>query len=70
MKDFFVQHSLTELLLCLVVGAVAVIAACQQEWATAGALATGAFAIMKGRSTDSQQKGATDETISNPNQPS
>ena len=66
MNDFFVEHSLTELLLCLIVGAVAVIAACQQEWATAGAIATGAFAIMKGRPTDSQQKGDTNEEIPTP----
>ena len=60
MNNFFEQHSLTELILCVVVGAVAVIAACQQEWATAGAITTGAFAILKGRpANDSQSKGDT-----------
>jgi len=49
MKNFFIDHSLTELFLCLMVSIVAIIAACQEEWATAGAISTGAFAILKGR---------------------
>jgi uncharacterized 2Fe-2S/4Fe-4S cluster protein (DUF4445 family) len=49
MKEFFTEHSITEMGLVIIVGTVAIIAACYQEWATAGSVATGAFAIMKGR---------------------
>ena len=49
MKEFFTEHSVTEMGLVIVVGAVAIIAACYQEWSTATAISTGAFAILKGR---------------------
>jgi hypothetical protein len=49
MKEFFTEHSVTEMGLVLVVGVMGIIAACHNEWATAASIATGAFAIMKGR---------------------
>ena len=49
MKEFFLEHSVTEMGLVLVVGAIGVIAASYQEWGTAGIIVGGAFGIMKGR---------------------
>lgn len=49
MKEFFTEHSVTEMGLIIVVGAIGIIAACYQEWATATAVMTGAYAILKGR---------------------
>jgi len=49
MKEFFTEHSVTEMGLIVVIGAIGIIAACYQQWATAGAIATGSFAILKGR---------------------
>lgn len=46
---FWEHHSITETGLVIVVGAVAIIAACYQEWTTAAAIVTGAFAILRGR---------------------
>ncbi len=47
--EFLEKHSITEIGLTIIVGAVAIIAACYQEWNIAGAIATGAFAILRGR---------------------